>query len=569
MTSPIPAVPLRGPRAVPIACVACLVVLLAGCGADRGVLARVGGQAITEAQFLEVARDNTERYPGPPDSAKVRLLGDLVDRELLVQGALSEGLDQTPEFQVYRRQSEDQALREAVVRALVGGPFEVSDAEVRQFYDRRDTATRARMIVVYDGAQARQAADDLKRGEEFTVVADRYNPSGMLPPGGDLGFVLPGSLVAPLDDVLREGVPGQWYGPIDAGTEGWFLVRIEERRPESQPPFEEVRARLAEMLRQRKQRAAITHAVERLRRDHEVEVVPGAAQVLSGKLRPVPGAGAVPETPPPPGPEDRAIVLARLRGGTYTLGEAYDELIGGQGGRIDFAVLPTVERWILSQTVERAALAEARRRRLDQEPDVRRRVRERVNNRLLDAYYQLHVLSQIQIEPEDLRAAYERHGDMLARLRSADLLSVLLADSAAAASLAVRVAGSADLHAAAAAVGAGPVAEETVSFPAESPLWSQFEGFVARMKPGESAGPFRAEGGWLVFQLRAKSQPAPSFDELSPSGRLQLQGLATEMKREVRLQAVTDSLRTVFAPVVFADRLRRVPWPAVPGSAGG
>jgi hypothetical protein len=279
----------------------------------------------------------------------------------------------------------------------------------------------------------------------------------------------------------------------------------------------------------------------------------------------------VPQKPPPPGPEERRLVLARHQGGTYTLGEAYDDLIGGVGGRIDFAMIPSVERWIQSQTIERAALVEAHRRRIADEPDVKRRVRERVNNYLLDGFYQTQVIGRIRIEPEDFRAAYERYRPSLVRLQSARVISVSVGDSAAAAALAAQAGQALSLREAAttAAVG-GRVSEETLTFPADSPLWTRFEDHLATMSPGAIAGPFSIEGRWLIFQLSEKRQDAPSFDDLPAEMLGQLQGMATEIKREARLLALTDSLRQAFSPVVvYSDRLRRLPWPPAPAGPAG
>ena len=568
MTSSTPRRSGRRSAALAVTSLACLT---SGCAQDPGVLARVNQQAITVAQFTEVARGNPQQNAGPPDSAKAQLLRDLVDRELLVQGARAVGLDQTPEFQVFRRGLEDQVLRETLYRRLLAGPYPVSDAETRALYERRGQVTRARLIFTHDEAQIREAAKDLARGEAFAVVADRFNPSGQVPPGGDIGFIQAGSLLSPLDELVRTGAPGENQGPIAAGSDGWFIVRVEERRPEPQPPLDEVRAQLIEMLRQRKQRADMSRAIGRLRTEHRVQVMPGAAQMLSGRLRPVPGAGVVPQTPPPPSAEERARVLARHQGGVYTLGEAYDELIGGGGGgRIDFAVIPSVERWIESQTIDRAALTEARRRRIEDEPAVKSQIRERLNNYLLEGYYQSQVIGRISIGPGDFRAAYDRYRPSLVRLRSARIMSVALPDSAAAAALAAVAADAPSLRDASATAGiAVRVNEETVAFPADSPRWTQFEVQITAMGPGEIAGPFPTEDGWLIFQLREKKQDAPSFEDLPPSTLAQLQGVASEIKREARLSALTDSLRQVFAPVVRAERLRKIPWPPAPAAPPG
>jgi peptidyl-prolyl cis-trans isomerase C len=550
--------------APPALALAALAALLAGCSQDPNVLARVNGEAITLAQFNEVARGNRPQYTGAPDSVKAQLLKELVDRELMVQGALREGLNEAPEFQAFRQQLERQALREALFQRLLGGPFPVSDAEVRELYQRRGTATHARLIFSFDEALARQVLKDLGRGDDFAAVADRYNPPGMVPPGGDIGFIQPGSLLPPLDDLVRSGPLARVLGPVPGGGEGWFVLRLEERRPQPQPPFEELRAQLGEMLRQRKQRVSVLRVVDNLRVEYQVTVVHGGPQTVVEKLRSAPGQDA----PSPPDADERKLVLARYRGGEYTLGEVYDDLLSTTGNRPNLAMLPTVERWIESQTIERAALAEAFKRHIHEEPEVQHRMRDRLNNYLLDGYYRRHVLARIQVGPEDLVAAWERHKASFARLQAARVVSVTMRDSAGAAALAEQADHAPSLReAAATAAAGGRVREEKLRFPADSPLWTQFEGKLTSMSAGDITGPYPVAGGWLIFQLLAKRQDAPPLDSLSAGARGQLQGVATGIKREALLVALTDSLRKVFPPIeLHADRLRRIPWP--PATAG-
>jgi parvulin-like peptidyl-prolyl isomerase len=402
-------------------------------------------------------------------------------------------------------------------------------------------------------------------------VANRFNPSGMIPPGGDIGFVQAGSLLAPLDDLVRTGALHQVHGPVQGGGQGWFLLWLEERKPQPQPPFDQIKDQLTEMMRQRKQQAAGLHAVDGLRSDYDVKVAPGAPQAVVDKFRstsgpqaaPVPGSAPVSPVPaPPPNPEERKKVLANYRGGQYTLGEAYDDLSNPSANRPNFSVLPTVNRWIESQVLERVAQAEALKRHLNDEPEVQQRIRQQLDNFILDGYYQRQVASRIKVEPADVATAYELHKNSFARLQSARVVTVTMRDSAGAAALAGQAGHAPSLReAAATAAAGGRVREEKLKFPADSPLWTQFEGRMMSMNVGDIAGPFKTPGGWLTFQLLEKQQDPPPLDSLPPNARMQLQSVAMEMKREGRLAAVTDSLRKAIRIEVHEDRLRTIPWP--------
>jgi peptidyl-prolyl cis-trans isomerase C len=544
---------------------AVLALAIAGCGQDRGVLARVDGQTITVDRFNEAARQAP--YGGAPDSAKQRLLDDLVQRELLVLGARRDGLDQTGAYQNFRRETEHQLLRETLFERLLGGPFPVSEAEIRELYARRAMSTHARLILTYDEPRARMALREAESGESFGSVADRHNLIGVIPPGGDIGFIAPGTLLPPLDDVVRTGPLHRPLGPIHSG-DSWFVVYLEARQPEPRPDYLQMRPQLADLLRQAKQRSSLMRMVDRLRAEHQVAVVPGAAHRFMERFRPRATQGDTTHaTPPPPSPEERAQVMARYREGAYTLGDAYDEMLNTTGPRPNLSMLPTIESWLLSQTIERAALAEARDRRLLDDPDVRRKLQDRTDNFLLDQYYQQQVIARVTVQPDEARAAFDQHRDAFARLESARIVTVTFRDSADAAALAEQVARSPDLREAAAVAGTGRVREERPNFPSESPMWSRFEGRVMAMSPREIAGPYRVEDGWILFQLIEKLQEAPAFENLSNEAYGRLQNLVAGMHRETRLTVLTDSLRAVFTPVVtYQDRLRRVPWP--PEGAG-
>ena len=546
-----------------------LAALLGGCSSKPDVLARVDGEDITVAQFNDVARRAGQQYSGRPDSAKTKLLNDLVQRELLIQGAIHEKMNTTPEYQTYRERLERQMVREAFFQKLMAGPFTASPAEVKTLYDRRATATHTLLAFSFTPDIARRAVADLARGEDFATVANRYNPAGMVPPGGDIGWVQPGAMMPPLDDTIRTAPLHRVIGPIEAPGEGWIVLRLEGRRPSPQGTLEQETPQLEEMLRQRKQRLTLLHEIDKLRAQHNVRVLPGAAQAMVGQFRPKDAAAAM-KAPPPPGPEVRDKVLATFSEGKYTLGESYDDVLNG-ASRPNLDVLPSVERWIEAQTLERAALAEAKKRHLADEPDLKQKIRERLNNYLLDAYYQRQVMQRIQVTPADMAAAFEKYKAGFAELKTARVQSIVLRDSAQAASLAAQAGQVSSLRDAAAAAGIGArVREEKVVFSKPSPLWSQLRGKIGSMEPGEFAGPYATPGGWLVFQLNEKQQSAPALDSLSAPARAQLQGVAGEVKREQRLTALTDSLRKVIHPVtLYLDRLNRLPWPppaAPPGS---
>ncbi|HUK61763.1 MAG TPA: peptidylprolyl isomerase, partial [Dongiaceae bacterium] len=356
----------------------------------------------------------------------------------------------------------------------------------------------------------------------------------------------------------------------------WFFMRVEARRPAQQPPFVQVHDQITQLLRQRKQRAWLMQNAAWLKSAYGVRVLPGGAASFAEHVR----AAANPATPgsataplPPLAPGDAGQPIAVWSGGAYTLGDAWEAVQNPGQQPPNSSMLPMVERWIENQVFNRALVAEAGSRRLLDDPDPARLLRERLNNYLLQAYYTRAVLSAVTVTDEDLRAAFERHAADLATLESAEVLSLTLPESLTTEQFAMHVGHAANLMEAARTVGLeSAVKRTTVTYPTTDPMWTALEPRLRAMQPGQYAGPFPAPGGQLVIQLVNKRQSEASWDHLTATNHQQLQSDVINTKRDERLRAVVDSLRRVVPVSVDSARVRRLAWPAeafLPGLGQG
>ena len=539
-----------------------LALALEGCGTEPSkVLAKVGKRVITADEFIEVARDNHAQYPGPADSAKARLLDDMVQRALVLHDAERLGLYREPSVADSREQLMKEELEKEIHRRMVATDVAVSDAEIQRLHAWRDSMARVRVILCQSRAAVDAARGELARGARFGEIADHYG-SGMIPSGGDLGFVLAGS-VPPLDRWLREAPIGTVVGPVEVPEEGWLLVEVLERKPHAQPPLEQARAQLREMLRGRKVRAQRLMVQRSLRQAYDLRPEPGGAQAAFAYFNQ--SAGTIGDNPPPTA-EQSGAVLARFDAGgkthVYTLGDALTDLTDYERDRPNSAMTPALARWIDAQALRRIALIEARRRHLDEEPDVVRRVDGKVDNLALDLYYQVEVANGVEGSPEDLREAWERNAASYQRLDRVDLLVATLPDSESAARVAKHAGHAPTLREAIemAAPGA-PVSELTVRYPNAPAPWAEVETRFKEMAPHECLDPVAAQNGWLLIQLSAKQQETEPLEQLPPQMVQSLRRQADEIARARVLMRKTDALRNELRPEVHIDRLRAIPWP--------
>ncbi len=400
-----------------------LPALLAGCSPDSQVLARVGGRTITRADFMDVASRNPGAYPGRPETAKAALLDDLVKRQLLVLEARKRGLLDANEEKRLAEDTRDQLVLRTLFTRAVGRDIPVSAAEVDSFYRQLGSEVHLQIVFTLDRAGCDAALGEVRAGRDFGQVADRWNQAGMVPPHGDVGFVSAGALTSALDRVVVSGKVGQVAGPIESGGEGWFLVKVVERRARKQEPLAGQRDVLAEMIRQRKQRGLLLDLQRGLLDQYRVEVEPDAAQILFMRYNlptdtTLAGSLRIPE-PPTPTPEQARRALGRYDGAdgkrlTYTLADAIRDLQDPMRPRPNFAAVPALRQWLFNMLLQRVARIEGQRRHFADEPDVARQVQQRVDNAWLESAYTTLVVTSTTLTDEELRAEYEREAAQVA-----------------------------------------------------------------------------------------------------------------------------------------------------------
>ena len=190
--------PARPSRSAALVLVVLLPILCSSCSPGGAELARIGPRAITAEEFMEVARVNTQQYP-QVDAGRTMLFEDLVRRDLMLAAADRMGLFRDSSVVESRTRLENEVLTRALYQRLAPNDIAVSLAEVDSFFLWRGTEGHIQLVFTPNRDMADAAMVALHSGQAFGAVADRFSPPGMLPPGGDLGFLQPGAMVHPLD----------------------------------------------------------------------------------------------------------------------------------------------------------------------------------------------------------------------------------------------------------------------------------------------------------------------------------------------------------------------------------
>ena len=280
------------------ALLAVILVLASGLPASAQavrVVAKVNGDAITDYALKERITFAI-RSAGMQDSADLQqrlapqILRQMIDERLQIQNAKALGVKASEEeinqriaeierasglqrgqfkqylqqigvpFEIASQQIEAGLSWAKIVRRRVRPQVDVSDAEIDDGLARiRANAgkTEARVAEIFipidrveQADEAKRSADrvveQLRRGAAFPALAQQFSHGATAQAGGDLGWILPGSLDPALDTAIERLPLRQASDPIRSPS-GYHILLVLDRRQYAQSRPDDVKLHLVQM----------------------------------------------------------------------------------------------------------------------------------------------------------------------------------------------------------------------------------------------------------------------------------------------------------------------------------
>ncbi|QLK60248.1 peptidylprolyl isomerase [Enterobacteriaceae bacterium Kacie_13] len=141
--------------------------------------------------------------------------------------------------------------------AAMQGKADVSDADISAYYDQHKNEfgqperRRYSVIVLKTQAQADAVAAELKSGADFAELAKTKSTDALsAKQGGDLGWMEPETTLPEFKNANLT-TKGQVSGVIKSDS-GFFILRLEDIKPEQVKPLTEVRNNITDKLKQEK-----------------------------------------------------------------------------------------------------------------------------------------------------------------------------------------------------------------------------------------------------------------------------------------------------------------------------
>lgn len=305
------------------ATVACVIALF-GCSGKKeaevkpeskptgAVLAEVAGTTITVDSFKKemealppYLKPMTETAEG-----KKEMLETMIIRELIVQEAAKEGIENTPAVKEKLEELKKRLVVEAYLKKKVEEQAKVSDEELKKSYEQNKdkfktgAQVKASHILVKSEKEARDLLAKIKAGENFEELAKKYSTDGAATKGGDLGWFSKGSMIPEFEKVVFAMKENQISDVVKTKF-GFHVIKLTGTRPAGERSFDEVKEQIKASLLPAKQQEVFQKLKDDLKKSGKYSIKEDVLKSLGGAAaaeakEPKTDAKIVPAAPPAP-----------------------------------------------------------------------------------------------------------------------------------------------------------------------------------------------------------------------------------------------------------------------------
>jgi peptidyl-prolyl cis-trans isomerase C len=255
--------------------VAAIAVLLAACGKqqqaqapapaatdkpDATAVATVNGTPIPRAVYDVYVKSLLQQSGKSPadltPEQKSQVLDELIGMQLIAAEAVKEGDEKDPDVVARLDLLRMRVLTDAQSQKFLKDK-EPTDAELHAQYDAAvasldKTEYKGRHILVASKEKAQELIKKIKGGAKFEEVAKAESTDSSKANGGDLGWFTPNRMAKPFADAVRTLKKGEMTQEPVQTQFGWHIIKIDDIREATPPPFDQVKQQLTNQIIQKK-----------------------------------------------------------------------------------------------------------------------------------------------------------------------------------------------------------------------------------------------------------------------------------------------------------------------------
>ncbi|KHE67718.1 peptidylprolyl isomerase [Halobacillus sp. BBL2006] len=267
------------------AALAASVFTLSACSSnadDSEVVVETGGGDITKEEFYqELKSSNGEQ-----------VLQQLVMKEVLANKydvsdeAVNKELETLKEqygdqFEMVLQQSgygSEEEFKEVIRFSLLqekaaSEDVDISEEEMKQYYERMKTEIQASHILVKDEETAKEVKQKLEDGADFGKLASEYSSDGSAQQGGKLGWFGPGKMAPEFEEAAYSLEKGEISEPVKTQF-GYHIIKVtDKRKAEDVKPYKEAKDEIKRTLvSQKVDQAKLQEKMDKLMQEADINV---------------------------------------------------------------------------------------------------------------------------------------------------------------------------------------------------------------------------------------------------------------------------------------------------------
>jgi parvulin-like peptidyl-prolyl isomerase len=157
-------------------------------------------------------------------------------------------------------------------------PSKLSETELKEYYEKNKSrfnqpeSLKLKLISTRDESKVKEILKKLKAGEDFGSVAYEMSEDAYRVKGGDLGYMHKGRLLPEIEKVAFSLKTGELSEPFKAG-DLWYIIKTEDKKPEKQMSFEEVKNSLKKDLETQREQQLTEKLNSDLKAKAKIEVL--------------------------------------------------------------------------------------------------------------------------------------------------------------------------------------------------------------------------------------------------------------------------------------------------------
>ncbi len=203
------------------------------------------------------------------------------DQEL-IQAFTQQGVD----FEVWKEENSKMLLRQGVVYSEVGSSIVIDDSEIVNYYkqhpEQYTEPVEYTLQAVYISSEGKigeeiQGKKDeiqgkLDAGEDFSIVAGEYSEGPEKDSNGDLGSFKRGELAKSLEQAV-EGLKAGKLTPWIETPNGWYILKLKDRKESHLKAFDECRGEIEEKLFGERNQQKLQEYLQKLKKRSYIKIL--------------------------------------------------------------------------------------------------------------------------------------------------------------------------------------------------------------------------------------------------------------------------------------------------------